>query len=69
MLFELNELLRAVRALVCVCLIALPRIINRKYQFVKQIAMSFEKFDLINKNDCINNFIDVYGNDTNVSNP
>lgn len=35
----------------------------------KQIAISFEKFDLISKNDCVNNFIDVYGNDTNVSNP
>lgn len=34
-----------------------------------QIAMSFEKFDLISKNDCINNFIDVYGNDTNISSP
>lgn len=31
--------------------------------------MSFEDFDLVNKNDCVNNFINVYGNDTNVSEP
>lgn len=31
--------------------------------------LSFEEFELKKKNDCESNFVDIIGNDTNVSEP
>lgn len=34
-----------------------------------QIMLAIEKFELKKKNDCESNFVDIIGDDTNVSEP